>query len=151
VPKLVYQLASGSEIDSSFDPPYSLREQLDFEEHFRLSFQAMETAVGEAGRVARGGEPDFSKALRTSWILWVGWHRLRPRVAAKYDTFLTQVVEWRVELTDEERARIADAEARAVEEQLGALADGPEPAGGDEEVAEPPDPTVKGDASAPAR
>lgn len=101
MPTLVFVLKDGTEVESSYDAPYSVREQIDWEEHFAQSFTAIEQAF-DAARAARGGERlDPARSLRTTWVLWFGWHRARPKVPARFDQFIEQLEDWRIENVEE--------------------------------------------------
>jgi hypothetical protein len=109
--KLVLVLNDGTEVESSFSPPYSVREQVNFEEHHKLSFvtvynsmDAMAAAEGDASAL------DDSKSFKVGWILWFGWMRARPKVAARFDTFLDTLADWRVEEEESDRVALAESE-----------------------------------------
>jgi hypothetical protein len=114
MPRLVLVMNDGSEIESSFVPPYSVREQVAFEEHWRISFVAVYKSVAAAAEAAGDASavPD-ELSFKIGWILWFGWHRARPKVAAKFDTFLGQLADWR---TEEEEGDAALAEAATPKE-----------------------------------
>lgn len=98
---LVLTLNDGTTVDSDFLPPYSIAEQIAFEEHFRCSFATIESAANANVKAAAeaagsGGDADVDpgKTFRVTWILWFGWFRARPKVAAKFSTFLETLKDW---------------------------------------------------------
>lgn len=96
-PKLIFVFKDGTELESSYDAPYSIREQLDWEEHFRSSFSAIEAAFDAARQARSGGVLDPERSLRTTWLLWFGWHRARSKVPARFEAFIDTLEDWRVE------------------------------------------------------
>ncbi len=101
-PTLVFELNDGTKVSTTFSAPYSMREQVDFEEHFRISFIAMEAAAQEMMAVQseeRAGDPAVMP--RIQWILWFGWHRARPKVASTFNAFLDQLQGYDIEAADE--------------------------------------------------
>ena len=113
-PVLIFEVRDGEPVRTTFAGPYSLREQIDFEQHFRISFIAMERAAAEMNAVAAqesGGEPAVMP--RIEWILWFGWHRARPAVPANFTTFLDTLEGYDIEtpdIPDESSGdRVADA------------------------------------------
>lgn len=95
---LVFILKDGSEVETSFLPPYTTAEQIAFEEKFRCSFLAIEQVVAEmrrAAQVADGPDAivDPTQAFQIRWILWFGWRRARPAVASKFQVFLEEQLE----------------------------------------------------------
>lgn len=96
--ELVFTLKDGREVETSFLPPYSIAEQIAFEEKFRCSFVAVEQAAGEMRRAAAAADgPDSvvdpAQAFQVRWIMWFGWRRARPQVAAKFAAFLEEQLE----------------------------------------------------------
>ena len=101
-PTLVFELNDGTKVESTFSAPYSMREQVDFEEYFRISFIAMEAAAQEMNAVqseGRAGDPAVMP--RIQWILWFGWSRARPKVASSFKAFLDQLKGYDIESSDE--------------------------------------------------
>ena len=101
-PTLVFELNDGTKVDTTFSAPYSMREQVGFEEHFRISFIAMEAAAQEMMAVQseeRAGDPAVMP--RIQWILWFGWYRARPKVASTFNAFLDQLQGYDIESADE--------------------------------------------------
>jgi len=121
---LVLTLNDGTAVDSDFLPPYSVAEQIAFEEHFRCSFTAVEYASKVLGDLARaidgGGDSDGidpGKAFRVTWILWFGWFRARPKVAAKFSAFLETLKDWEYfEQPDEEPASEPESPAAGTDD-----------------------------------
>jgi hypothetical protein len=107
--KLVLVLNDGTEVESSFDPPYSVREQVNFEEYHKVSFVAVYNSM-EAMKEAEGDASalDDAKSFKVGWILWFGWMRARPKVAARFDTFLDTLADWRVEPEEGDLVELAE-------------------------------------------
>jgi hypothetical protein len=99
---LIFTLTDGREVETSFLSPYTVAEQIAFEEKFRCSFMAVEQAVGEIRRAAQAAEgPDAvvdpAQAFRVHWILWFGWRRARGPggLRAKFSEFIdSQLEDW---------------------------------------------------------
>jgi hypothetical protein len=111
---LVFTLNDGTAVDSDFLMPYSVTEQIAFEEHFKCSFATVEAATNanikaamDAVSAAGGGDAEFDpgKGFRVTWILWFGWFRARPKVASRFSAFLEQLKDWEyIEPVDEPEA-----------------------------------------------
>jgi len=100
---LIFVFKDGTEVESSYEPPYSVNEQLDWEEHFRSSFLAIQQCVEAMRDAAEEGRPvDPTMALRTAWILWFGWHRARPKVPASFGKFRHLLADWRIDFPEGE-------------------------------------------------
>jgi len=109
-PTLVFELNDGTKVETTFSAPYSMREQVDFEEHFRISFIAMEAAAQEMNAVqteGRAGDPAVMP--RIQWIMWFGWYRARPKVASTFRSFLDQLSGYDIESSDDEPEGEPDA------------------------------------------
>ena len=97
---LVFKLNDGTEVLTDFLPPYSVAEQIAWEEEFKASFLAVEQASGVMAKAAQdaleAGESDVdpAKAFKITWILWFGWRRARPNVAARFSTFKDTLASW---------------------------------------------------------
>jgi hypothetical protein len=100
---IVFTLNDGPPVESDFLPPYSIAEQVGFEEQFKCSFVTVEVAANEnmkaaAQAVAEAGgqdaELDPGKTFRVTWMLWFGWFRARPKVASKFSIFLQTLKDW---------------------------------------------------------
>jgi hypothetical protein len=103
--QIVFELRDGTKVESTFSAPYPLREQLDFEEHFRTSFGAMEIATSEmSDAYSVGRTPDPDRMPRIQWILWFGWHRARPKVASNFKAFLEQLDDYEMVTPEVEEA-----------------------------------------------
>ena len=101
-PTLVFELNDGTKVETTFSGPYSMREQVGFEEHFRISFIAMEAAAKEMNDVQTDGRVgDPAVMPRIQWILWFGWYRARPKVASSFNAFLDQLAGYDIEESDE--------------------------------------------------
>lgn len=119
---LVFILKDGSEVETSFWPPYNTAEQIAFEEKFKCSFLAVEQAAAEMRRAALAADgPDSIvdpvQAYQIRWILYFGWRRARPAVAPKFADFIDEQLEdWyfktppKAELEKPEDDDIVDAE-----------------------------------------
>jgi hypothetical protein len=94
------QLVDGTVVDSSFTPPFSIAEQVHFEENFKVPFLAVDSGFDELRKAAvkaSGGEDegvDTTGIVRTTWILWFAWRRARPQVPPKFSLFLDQLKDW---------------------------------------------------------
>jgi len=121
VPRLIFVLNDGSEVETSFEPPYTVREQVRFEEHHKLSFLAIYNSL-EAMAEAEGDETalDDARSFKVGWILWFGWMRARPKVAARFETFLDTLADWRVEA---EESDLVALEATAGAKPAGPVVD----------------------------
>lgn len=144
-PTITFTFLDDTTVESTFTPPYSVREQLDFEEHFRISFYAVEAAGEYSSRIteAKDGEAvDAGQVMRMGWILWFGWHRARARqqVASSFAKFQDTLKDYAV-----------TAPPKPAEEEVDeAAADaGPDSENGEaSEVAPALDPTVTEESSA---
>lgn len=113
--ELVFVLKDGTEVETTFLPPYTTAEQIAFEEKFRCSFLAIEQAAAEMRRAARAADgPDSvvdpTHAYQIRWILYFGWRRARPKVAAKFADFAEEQLEDWYFKTAPTKAELGEAE-----------------------------------------
>ena len=98
---LVFTFKDGTEVETTYEPPFTVKEQLGWEEEFRSSFLAIQQCVEKMGEAASAGKDvDPTFALRTSWILWFGWFRARPKVSPNFKKFCELLEDWRIEVDD---------------------------------------------------
>lgn len=120
--KLIFVMPTG-EVETTFAPPYSVREQIAWEERFKLSFYVVQRSMQAMGEAARGEseEIDGEYAFKVSWLLFFGWMRARPNVPPRFDVFLDTLVDWRdeAEPSDQETIDAASDALPAVEATSG--------------------------------
>ncbi|MCU4184026.1 hypothetical protein K6U06_06615 [Acidiferrimicrobium sp. IK] len=111
-----FTLNDGTVIDGNGSAPWTVREQIDWERHFKCSFATVFQAIGaEAGNIAARAREDADLSeipaahFRVEWLLWFAWHRLRPQVAGRFETFIDS------QLADYDFLDPADEDAPAVE------------------------------------
>lgn len=144
---ITFTFHDGSTIDSTFTGPYGIREQLGWEEHFRLSFYAVEAAGHYSSRITPDTEVDAARVFRTSWILWFGWHRARPGVASKFSAFLDTLADFKV--TAPEAAEEDGEDNKADDEGTAPVATGEEADGAPEVALADPTPVEEPSALVP--
>lgn len=91
-PNLYIVLNDGTKLEAYTGGPWSVREQIAWEEQFHQSFRAVYRAIGAEQRAVDAGDGEQIEAttFRVTWILWFAWYRLRPKVASKFSVFVDE-------------------------------------------------------------
>lgn len=92
---LRFTLNDGTVLEADPGAPWSVREQVAWEEHFGDTFvtvfKAVEAEVAAARAAESSGQDSpASAAFKLTWMLWFGWYRLRPKVASRFQTFVEE-------------------------------------------------------------
>lgn len=125
---LKFILKNGEEVTSDFLPPYSVDEQIAFEEQFKCSFVAVEQAGQAMAMAAKAaedgvgdGQIDPVSAYRVTWILWFGWRRNRTKLASKFSLFREILADWEFHEPEAEPEDPETPAAEGTEGEAGSL------------------------------
>lgn len=105
-----FTLNDGQVLDVDPSAPWTLREQIEWERHFKQSFSTVHRAISAEMAAAEQDDLVVSAHYRVEWMLWFGWYRLRGKVAGSFDRFLDQAADYDF-IIEPEPAPPAPAEA----------------------------------------
>lgn len=116
---LRFILKDGTKLETDHRGPWTAREQIAWEEHFKQAFTTVYRAQRLDGiQLAEDGDAPLLH-FQVSWVLWFGWYRLRPKVANRFSTFIDeQLDDWEFmleEITVDEEPDV-EPDAPAVED-----------------------------------